>query len=402
MFSPALTAGLAATMTLAGATAFAQSTLTINGTLDLAMRQVKNGSLGTMRSEVSGSNSTSKLIVRGTEDLGDGLSAGFFLDATILGDTGGANSPFWDRRSTVSLSHVRFGELRLGRDWAPTHLLWTGIDPFVTLGIASANTFRTVFQSRALGQAFGTTAEAQAQNPTLRVANAVEYFLPANLGGIYGALMVSAGEGGNAAVQGPGVGSVVRLWHRARQRRTAPMDVRERPHDEHVAGRVRAAGPWRRQADLRARQPVGCDVGTRRQRCRFDWRWLRAPVVQTYRAVCTRGACLQPGRGRLLHPRRPSGERGANRAELLRWPEVDRLRVRRPARFLSALEHYEVDSESASRCHRLWSLMRADGRIAFQRGRSHVHPPSTVNSCAVHIRESSEASHNTIAAMSSG
>jgi predicted porin len=198
MFSPALTAGLAATMTLAGATAFAQSTLTINGTLDLAMRQVKNGSLGTMRSEVSGSNSTSKLIVRGTEDLGDGLSAGFFLDATILGDTGGANSPFWDRRSTVSLSHVRFGELRLGRDWAPTHLLWTGIDPFVTLGIASANTFRTVFQSRALGQAFGTTAEAQAQNPTLRVANAVEYFLPANLGGIYGALMVSAGEGGNA------------------------------------------------------------------------------------------------------------------------------------------------------------------------------------------------------------
>lgn len=186
-------------LALPGASALAQSSATIGGTLDIALRQVKNGSLGSIRSEVSGANSTSKLIIRGTEDLGGGLSAGFYLDATILVDTGAVNSTFWDRRSTVSLAHRRFGELRMGRDWVPTHLSWSAIDPFITLGVAGANTFRVPAQSRALGQAFGTTAEAIAQNPTLRVNNVLEYFLPADLGGAYGALMLSAGEGGNAA-----------------------------------------------------------------------------------------------------------------------------------------------------------------------------------------------------------
>lgn len=192
-------AALAAALAVAGTGAQAQSSVTISGTLDVGVRQVRNGNLGSVSSEVSGSNLTSKLIIRGTEDLGDGWRAGFLLDSTILGDTGSANTTFWDRQSTVSLSHVRMGELRLGRDWAPTHLLWTGIDPFTTLGVASANTFRSVFAARVLNQAFGATADAAAQNPTLRVNNAIEYFLPSGLGGAYGALMVSAGEGGNAA-----------------------------------------------------------------------------------------------------------------------------------------------------------------------------------------------------------
>lgn len=191
-------AALAAALAVAGTCAQAQSSVTISGTLDVGVRQVRNGSLGSVSSEVSGSNLTSKLVIRGVEDLGGGLRAGFFLDSTILGDTGTANAPFWDRQSTVSLSHVKVGELRLGRDWVPTHLLWTAIDPFTTLGVASANTFRSVFAARALGQAFGATADAAAQNPTLRVNNAVEYFLPSGLGGVYGALMVSAGEGGIA------------------------------------------------------------------------------------------------------------------------------------------------------------------------------------------------------------
>jgi predicted porin len=184
--------------------AWAQGSVTIGGTLDLGVRQVRNGSLGTITSEVSGANSTSKLIIRGTEDLGGGLSAGFFLDSTILGDVGvaGASAPagqFWDRRSTVSVAHARLGEIRLGRDWVPTHLVWSGFDPFLTLGVASANTFRSLAASRALGQAFGTAPESQAANPTLRVSNAVEYFLPGQLGGVYGALIATAGEGGSTA-----------------------------------------------------------------------------------------------------------------------------------------------------------------------------------------------------------
>ena len=141
--------------------AAAQSSVTVSGTMDLGLRQVRNGSVGTIKSEVSGANATSKLIIRGFEDLGGGLSASFFLDATILGDTGaaGASAPagqFWDRRSTVSLADSRLGEVRLGRDWVPTHLAWTVFDPFTTLGIAIANTFLSFAASRALGQAFCT------------------------------------------------------------------------------------------------------------------------------------------------------------------------------------------------------------------------------------------------------
>jgi predicted porin len=184
--------------------ACAQGTVTIAGTLDLSLRQVHNGRLGTVRSEASGANSTSKLVIRGVEDLGGGLSAGFYLDGTILGDTGvaGASAPagmFWDRRATVSLAHAQVGELRMGRDWVPTHLVWSGFDPFATLGIAGANSFRSFSAARALGQAFGTAPETQSANPTLRVSNAAEYFLPAGLGGLYGALIVTAGEGGTTA-----------------------------------------------------------------------------------------------------------------------------------------------------------------------------------------------------------
>lgn len=189
---------LAAVLAALSSPVWAQSSVSLTGTVDLALREVKNGPLGSVRSQVSGSNLTSKLVFSGTEDLGGGLSAGFFLDATLLPDTGNAAGLSWDRRSTVSLASRSMGELRLGRDWVPTHLVWSGFDPFTTLGIASANTFRSVTASRALGQAFGTTAAANVQNPTLRVNNAVEYFLPGGLGGLYGAVMLSAGEGGSA------------------------------------------------------------------------------------------------------------------------------------------------------------------------------------------------------------
>jgi len=92
--------------------AMAQTSVNLGGTLDVGLRQVRNGSLGSVKSEISGANATSKLVVRVTEDLGDGLSAGFYLDGTILADTGvaGTSAPagqFWDRRSTLSLAHAR-------------------------------------------------------------------------------------------------------------------------------------------------------------------------------------------------------------------------------------------------------------------------------------------------------
>ena len=75
---------------------------------------------GSVKSLVSGSNSTSRIIIRGVEDLGGGLSAGFHLEHGILLDTGTAVSAtqFWDRRSTVSLDERRLG--RAARSAATT------------------------------------------------------------------------------------------------------------------------------------------------------------------------------------------------------------------------------------------------------------------------------------------
>ena len=90
----ALTAASAALLLAVPATqAQTSSQVTIAGTKDLALRQVTNGDLGTLRSQVSGSNLTSKLVVRGREDLGAGLYASFFLDATIGANTGSGQCP---------------------------------------------------------------------------------------------------------------------------------------------------------------------------------------------------------------------------------------------------------------------------------------------------------------------
>ncbi|MBQ1763968.1 MAG: porin [Aquincola sp.] len=171
---------LAALGAFAGA-ASAQSTVQLFGTVDLAARYVKNGDV--KRTDLaSNGNSTSRLGVRGVEDLGGGLKAGFWLEAAVNPDSGTADtSRFWGRRSTVSLMGD-FGEVRLGRDKMPTQLAFEAYDVFGATGIADINTTYRVPS--------GITVAANS-----RADNAVQYILPGNLNGVYGTLAVAAGEG---------------------------------------------------------------------------------------------------------------------------------------------------------------------------------------------------------------
>ena len=89
--------------------AAAQSSVTLSGVVDLAVRHTQNSS-GSQNSMASGANSTSRFILRGTEDIGSGLRAGFWLESTLQADTGvgGATTTtpanqFWDRAAYVSL-----------------------------------------------------------------------------------------------------------------------------------------------------------------------------------------------------------------------------------------------------------------------------------------------------------
>lgn len=188
-------AALVATFGPAGPAA-AQSGVTLGGIADAAVRHVDNEGRGSVSSLVSGANSTSRLVVRGSEDLGGGLSAGFHLEHGVLLDTGNPAqaAQFWDRRSTVSLASKSFGEVRAGRDFVPSYLAWSRFDPFSYVGVASSSNFVSSALQGPVRSAFGTSP-----NTTVRSSNALQWLLPNTLGGVEGGLLVAAGEGGTAA-----------------------------------------------------------------------------------------------------------------------------------------------------------------------------------------------------------
>src|SRR5262245_14058732 len=121
----------------------AQSSVTVFGIVDLGIRQVKNGDQS-VSSVSNGGLNTSRIGFRGVEDLGDGLSASFWLESGIRADTG-ANvdaTRLFDRRSTVSLAGS-FGELRVGRDKVPTYTLVEEFSAFGVSGVGSVDKFRS-------------------------------------------------------------------------------------------------------------------------------------------------------------------------------------------------------------------------------------------------------------------
>lgn len=171
-----------AVLGLTGGAAVAQSSVTLFGVIDADVKYVKTGSNALKKLDSSGLN-TSRFGVRGTEDLGGGLKAGFWLESQVDTDTGvaGGGSAFWGRRATVSLTGD-FGEVRLGRNKTVSRLHVEDFDPTAFTGLGSTS---VVYNN--LGSGNGTSFG--------RADNLLSYSLPGNLGGFYGGVDVSAGEG---------------------------------------------------------------------------------------------------------------------------------------------------------------------------------------------------------------
>ena len=158
--------------------ASAQSSVTLFGTVDLSAKYVKNdGSVKRVSLSQDGINS-SQLGFRGVEDLGGGLKASFILLAGVNADTGTTNAKFFNRRATVSLLGG-FGEVRLGRDYTPTFWNNTIFDAFGTNGLGDSS----------------HVGLGLLQPTFVRADNSIGYFLPSNIGGLYGQFMVAAAEG---------------------------------------------------------------------------------------------------------------------------------------------------------------------------------------------------------------
>ena len=183
--------------------ASAQSSIRLFGIVDATVShytsetEIRGGSTSSVKTRQTAlsnsGNAGSRLGFRGTEDLGGGLAAGFWLEAGLNNDSGagaGAGGSFqFNRRSTVSLSS-RLGEIRLGRDYTPTFWNDNIFDPFGTNGvgtnlIAAANGFSSN----------GAATGGFSANPNyVRASNSIGYFLPAGLGGFYGQAMYAFHE----------------------------------------------------------------------------------------------------------------------------------------------------------------------------------------------------------------
>lgn len=167
-----------AVLGMVAGTAAAQSSVTLFGVVDLAARYTKAGGLNKKELAADGSSS-SRLGVRGVEDLGGGLKAGFWLEHSFAADTGaqGDAARFWGRRATVSLMG-NFGEVRLGRAKTSTRLVIDDFDAFSTTGLGDVT------------KIYRTLGASDTYN---RSDNQVAYIAP-TMGGFYGSADVGAGE----------------------------------------------------------------------------------------------------------------------------------------------------------------------------------------------------------------
>ena len=194
--------------------ASAQSSVTLFGVVDASISSVSNkselyvanplafvnnplafyGLPGSIKSSKTGLNNSaynsSRIGFRGTEDLGGGLAASFWLESGISNDDGVKGINNFNRRSTVSLSGG-FGEVRLGRDFTPTFWNDTVFDPFGTNGVGT-NVISSV--SGNVSSFAGSSPNGLAGDNYVRTSNSIGYFLPPNLGGFYGQVQYALHE----------------------------------------------------------------------------------------------------------------------------------------------------------------------------------------------------------------
>ena len=124
--------------------AMAQSNVTVYGLVDMGLSYESSNTNSAISSRTgldSGLQSGSRLGFRGTEDLGNGLRAGFVIEYGInpdLNETLGTGGGATNRQSFLSLAGD-FGTVAAGRQYTPQFGLVSRLDPFGT-GTAGAAT----------------------------------------------------------------------------------------------------------------------------------------------------------------------------------------------------------------------------------------------------------------------
>ncbi|MFZ5519646.1 MAG: porin [Pseudomonadota bacterium] len=183
---------LATLGTLSGA-AFAQSSVTIYGVVDVSLENVKGEDSLT---RVSSSNlASSRLGFKGVEDLGSGLKGKFVLEHGIAVDTGANNNTrMWDRAAWLGLEGA-FGELRLGRQDS-------------SIGLLAGNT--NILGAQAYDDFY--IANTFAGRVYRRADNAITYLLPKFVDGLSAEVQYSTAIGLSATAGNESTNDAGRTW----------------------------------------------------------------------------------------------------------------------------------------------------------------------------------------------
>ncbi|MBV8037325.1 porin [Roseateles sp.] len=159
--------------------AWAQSSVTLYGIVDAAVRYVSNNN-GAQKQMVPGGMSESRLGINVTEDMGGGLKGLVNMEHRLNSDTGtAAAADFW-RQAWVGVQSNDFGQVRLGRQYNVLFDVYTS-----TYASFRYSPYIEQFKPE-IGLSLGA-----------RQSNMVKYL--AQAGNIYGEIQVSAGEGTSPA-----------------------------------------------------------------------------------------------------------------------------------------------------------------------------------------------------------
>ncbi len=125
--------------------ALAQSSVQVYGVMDMAVSNYRGEGTGARQMLTSSGNQASRLGFKAREVLGEGLAAGFDLEAGLNADTGtgqptnsnnqptgstGGTGFMFNRKALVYLQSKQWGEVRLGRDYVPSFWNMFLFDPF--------------------------------------------------------------------------------------------------------------------------------------------------------------------------------------------------------------------------------------------------------------------------------
>lgn len=190
---------------LAAATnvASAQSSVTIYGLVDAGVVSEHGGKNGSVQKVGSGVGSYSRLGFKGNEDLGNGLSAVFVLEAGFKLDDGTSdvNGSLFNRQAYVGLNSKDLGTLTLGRQYTPFYTtIVTVADPF---GAGYAGTAKNLLP---------------VQGNLTRANNTILYVTP-SFAGFTAEAAYSAGEQADDNLAG-------RQWGAAAAYKNGPLNIR--------------------------------------------------------------------------------------------------------------------------------------------------------------------------------